>query len=171
MILYNNAFDLYHTIFRILHLLNKVSDDEVIEIDRIRIWDYYVLFTNEILKVKPKRDEKEFKKILEMLKANNNPYQQIYDQKKTLEKIKPYQLAALNSLASYNITEKDSLLREEIKINSSEILKKYVESVGDLSNREKNIVAIMTSVFRNISLQGNDGLKKRTDLIEYKYDE
>ena len=52
-----------------------------------------------------------------------------------------------------------------------EILKKYVESVGDLSNREKNIVAIMTSVFRNISLQGNDGLKKRTDLIEYKYDE
>ena len=90
MILYNNAFDLYHTIFRILHLLNKVSDDEVIEIDRIRIWDYYVLFTNEILKVKPKRDEKEFKKILEMLKANNNPYQQIYDQKKTLEKIKPY---------------------------------------------------------------------------------
>ena len=106
-----------------------------------------------------------------MLKANNNPYQQIYDQKKTLEKIKPYQLAALNSLASYNIIEKDSLLREEIKINSSEILKKYVESVGDLSNREKNIVAIMTSVFRNISLQGNDGLKKRTDLIEYKYDE
>jgi hypothetical protein len=171
MILYNNAFDLYHTIFRILHLLNKVRDDEVIEIDRIRIWDYYVLFTNEILKVKPKRDEKEFKKILEMLKANNNPYQQIYDQKKTLEKIKPYQLAALNSLASYNIIEKDSLLREEIKINSSEILKKYVESVGDLSSREKNIVAIMTSVFRNISLQGNDGLKKRTDLIEYKYDE
>ena len=106
-----------------------------------------------------------------MLKANNNPYQQIYDQKKTLEKIKPYQLAALNSLASYNIIEKDSLLREEIKINSLEILKKYVESVGDLSNREKNIVAIMTSVFRNISLQGNDGLKKRTDLIEYKYDE
>ena len=151
MILYNNAFDLYHTIFRILHLLNKVRDDEVIEIDRIRIWDYYVLFTNEILKVKPKRDEKEFKKILEMLKANNNPYQQIYDQKKTLEKIKPYQLAALNSLASYNIIEKDSLLREEIKINSSEILKKYVESVGDLSSREKNIVAKNLAKTRLIS--------------------
>ena len=117
MILYNNAFDLYHTIFRMLHLLSKIEEDKVIEIDRIRIWDYYLLFTNEILKVKPKRGEKEFKKILEMLKANNNPYQQIYDQKKTLEKIKPYQLAALNSLASYNIIEKDSLLREEIKIN------------------------------------------------------
>ena len=59
MILYNNAFDLYHTIFRILHLLNKVSDDEVIEIDRIRIWDYYLLFTNEIFNIKPIRNKKE----------------------------------------------------------------------------------------------------------------
>ncbi|MDO4881679.1 MAG: hypothetical protein Q3983_10390, partial [Capnocytophaga sp.] len=97
MILYNNAFDLYHTIFRILHLLNKVSDDEVIEIDRIRIWDYYVLFTNEILKIKPKRDERVFKDLLKELNIkNNNPYQQIYDSKKALEKIKPYQMTALN---------------------------------------------------------------------------
>ena len=172
MILYNNAFDLYHTIFRMLHLLSKIEEDKVIEIDRIRIWDYYLLFTNEIFSIKPTKNKKEYNQLLRKLNIKkNNPYQQIYDQKKTLEKITPYQLAALNSLASYNIIEKDSLLREEIKINSSEILKKYVESVGDLSSREKNIVAIMTSFFRNISLQGNDGLKKRTDLIEYKYDE
>ena len=172
MILYNNAFDLYHTIFRMLHLLSKIEEDKVIEIDRIRIWDYYLLFTNEIFNIKPIRNKKEYNQLLKKLNIKkNNPYQQIYDQRKTLEKIKPYQLSALNCLASYNIIDKDSLLREEIKINSSEILKKYVESVGDLSSREKNIVAIMTSFFRNISLQGNDGLKKRTDLIEYKYDE
>ena len=53
MILYNNAFDLYHTIFRMLHLLSKIEEDKVIEIDRIRIWDYYLLFTNEIFNINP----------------------------------------------------------------------------------------------------------------------
>jgi len=59
MILYNNAFDLYHTIFRMLHLLSKIEEDKVIEIDRIRIWDYYLLFTNEIFNIKPTKNKKE----------------------------------------------------------------------------------------------------------------
>ncbi|MFK8288935.1 ABC-three component system middle component 5 [Capnocytophaga canimorsus] len=172
MILYNNAFDLYHTIFRMLHLLNKVEDDKVIEIDRIRIWDYYLLFTNEILEIKPKKKEKEYRQLLKTLNIKkNNPYQQIYDQRKTLEKIKLYQMTALNCLASYNIIDKESLLKEEIKIISFELLKKYTESVGDLSDREKNIIAIMTSFFKDISLVGSNGLKERSNLIESKYDE
>ena len=172
MILYNNAFDLYHTIFRMLHLLSKIEDDKVIEIDRIRIWDYYLLFTNEIFNIKPIRNKKEYNQLLKKLNIKkNNPYQQIYDQRKTLEKIKPYQLSALNCLASYNIIDKEYLLKEEVKINSFDLLKGYIQSVGDLSDREKNIITIMTSFFRDISLIGNDGLKKRSNLMESKYDE
>ena len=172
MILYNNAFDLYHTIFRMLHLLSKIEDDKVIEIDRIRIWDYYLLFTNEIFNIKPTKNKKEYNQLLKELNIKkNNPYQQIYDQRKTLEKIKPYQLSALNCLASYNIIDKEYLLKEEVKINSFDLLKGYIQSVGDLSDREKNIITIMTSFFRDISLIGNDGLKKRSNLMESKYDE
>lgn len=172
MILYNNAFDLYHTIFRMLHLLSKIEDGKVIEIDRIRIWDYYLLFTNEIFNIKPIRNKKEYNQLLKKLNIKkNNPYQQIYDQRKTLEKIKPYQLSALNCLASYNIIDKEYLLKEEVKINSFDLLKGYIQSVGDLSDREKNIITIMTSFFRDISLIGNDGLKKRSNLMESKYDE
>lgn len=172
MILYNNAFDLYHTIFRMLHLLSKIEDGKVIEIDRIRIWDYYLLFTNEIFNIKPIRNKKEYNQLLKKLNIKkNNPYQQIYDQRKTLEKIKPYQLSALNCLASYNIIDKEYLFKEEVKINSFDLLKGYIQSVGDLSDREKNIITIMTSFFRDISLIGNDGLKKRSNLMESKYDE
>jgi len=89
MILYNNAFDLYHTIFRMLHLLSKIEEDKVIEIDRIRIWDYYLLFTNEIFNIKPRKNKKEYNQLLKELNIKkNNPYQQIYDQRKTLEKNK-----------------------------------------------------------------------------------
>ena len=172
MILYNNAFDLYHTIFRMLHLLSKIEDDKVIEIDRIRIWDYYLLFTNEIFNIKPRKNKKEYNQLLKELNIKkNNPYQQIYDQRKTLEKIKPYQLSALNCLASYNIIDKEYLLKEEVKINSFDLLKRYTQSAGDLSDREKNIITIMTSFFRDISLIGNNGLKERSNLMESKYDE
>lgn len=172
MILYNNAFDLYHTIFRMLHLLSKIEKDKVIEIDRIRIWDYYLLFTNEIFNIKPTKNKKEYNQLLKELNIKkNNPYQQIYDQRKTLEKIKPYQLSALNCLASYNIIDKEYLLKEEVKINSFDLLKRYTQSAGDLSDREKNIITIMTSFFRDISLIGNNGLKERSNLMESKYDE
>jgi len=172
MILYNNAFDLYHTIFRMLHLLSKIEEDKVIEIDRIRIWDYYLLFTNEIFNIKPRKNKKEYNQLLKELNIKkNNPYQQIYDQRKTLEKIKPYQLSALNCLASYNIIDKEYLLKEEVKINSFDLLKRYTQSTGDLSDREKNIIIIMTSFFRDISLIGNNGLKERSNLMESKYDE
>ena len=166
MILYNNAFDLYHTI------LSKIEKDKVIEIDRIRIWDYYLLFTNEIFNIKPRKNKKEYNQLLKELNIKkNNPYQQIYDQRKTLEKIKPYQLSALNCLASYNIIDKEYLLKEEVKINSFDLLKRYTQSAGDLSDREKNIITIMTSFFRDISLIGNNGLKERSNLMESKYDE
>ena len=172
MILYNNAFDLYHTIFRMLHLLSKIEKDKVIEIDRIRIWDYYLLFTNEIFNIKPRKNKKEYNQLLKELNIKkNNPYQQIYDQRKTLEKIKPYQLSALNCLASYNIIDKEYLLKEEVKINSFDLLKRYTQSAGVLSDREKNIITIMTSFFRDISLIGNNGLKERSNLMESKYDD
>lgn len=171
MILYNNAFDLYHSIFRLLHLLNKLDQNQIIEVDKIRIWDYYLLFPNEIFKIKPKRNETDFKRLLKDLNVNkNNPYQQIYDERKTLEKIKPYQISALNCLASYNIIDKEVLLEDRVKIKSIEILKQYSNSVGELSNREKNIIAIVTSYFYDISLFGNNGLKSRSNLLESKYD-
>ena len=131
-----------------------------------------LLFTNEIFNIKPRKNKKEYNQLLKELNIKkNNPYQQIYDQRKTLEKIKPYQLSALNCLASYNIIDKEYLLKEEVKINSFDLLKRYTQSAGDLSDREKNIITIMTSFFRDISLIGNNGLKERSNLMESKYDE
>lgn len=171
MILYNNAFDLYHAIFRLLHLLNKVASSKRTEVDRLRIWDFYLLFPSQIFSIKPKKNEKELKELLKNLNIKkDNPYQKVYDQRKTLEKVKPYQMAALSCLASYKIIDKESLSEGVVSITSQEILEKYVRSIGDLSMRELNIITIVTSVFYDISLTGEGGLKARTNLIESKYD-
>lgn len=102
MIVYNQAFDLYHAIFRILHFLNRFQAGDIIEVDRLRIWDFYLLFPNKINDIRLKQYESEIRKIKkEFIKDSDNPYEMITDERKIFERIKPYELNALNCIASY----------------------------------------------------------------------
>ncbi len=171
MIVYNQAFDLYHSIFRIIHLLKKFDDGSTIETERIRIWDFYFLFPNKIKEIRLKRDEADIRKLRkQFIKDSNNPYELITENRKIFEKIRPYQLAALNCLASYGIIDKLSLSEQQVKIINKSILNQFVENFEELTPKERNTVALMTSHFYMMSLFGTEGLKNRTDLVESKYD-
>lgn len=54
MIIYNQAFDLYHCIFRILNFLNRFNPSDIIEVDKLRIWDFYFLFPNKVYDIRLK---------------------------------------------------------------------------------------------------------------------
>ena len=171
MIIYNQAFDLYHTVYRMLQLLTHFESSEYVEIDRLRIWDFYLLFPSKIYELKPKRNEKDLKeKLKQFTIKKNNPYERVYNDRIVLEKIKPYQISALNCLVSYGIIDKDLLLLDRISIISREILKDYSDKFEELSAREKNLITILISDFYQIDMPGKDGLKAKTNLMESKYD-
>ena len=171
MIVYNQAFDLYHTIFRLLHFLNKFENQTILEVERVRIWDFYLLFPNKIHEIRLKQDESDIRKIRkEFIKDSNNPYERITENRKIFEKIKPYQQAALNCIASYGIIDKSLLNQQRISIINKDILIEFVRNFEELSPKERNVIALMTSHFNQVSLFGTDGLKNRTNLIESKYD-
>lgn len=171
MIVYNQAFDLYHTIFRLLNFLNKFEADAIIEVERIRIWDFYLLFPSKIHDIRLKQNESDIRRIRkEFIKDSNNPYEKITENRKIFEKIKPYQLAALNCIASYDIIDKTALNQQRVVVKNKDILTKFVGEFDDLSHKEKNVIALMTSHFNQVSLFGSDGLKNRTNLMESKYD-
>lgn len=171
MIVYNQAFDLYHTIFRILQFLNRFDNGVLIEIERLRIWDFYLLFPSKIHDIRLKQNEADIRKIRKtFIKDSNNPYEKITEERKIFEKIKPYQLAALNCIASYGIIDKSLLNQQRISILNMEILKQFINKFEDLSIKEKNVISLMTSHFNQVSLYGTDGLKSRTNLMESKYD-
>lgn len=171
MIVYNQAFDLYHTIFRFLQFLNKFDNGTEIEIERLRIWDFYLLFPNRIHEIRLKKNESDIRKIRNsFVKDSNNPYEKITEDRKIFEKIKPYQLAALNCIASYNIINKEYLSKNIISISNKALIEEFVTKFEKLSAKEFNVISLMTSHFRLMSLFGTDGLKSRTNLIESKYD-
>jgi hypothetical protein len=171
MRMYNQAFDLYHTIFRIFQFLNRFNSDDLIEVDRLRIWDFYLLFPNKIHEVKLKKEEGDIRKLRNnYISKKDNPYEAVYENRKVFEKIKPYQRAALNCIASYGIINKEMLQQNRIVIINKDVLNKYISELGELSPKEKNIISLLTSHFYLMSLYGTDGLKDRTNLMESKYD-
>ncbi|WP_278717349.1 MULTISPECIES: ABC-three component system middle component 5 [Bacteroides] len=170
MIIYHPAFDLYHTVYRMLQLLIHLKSYETIEVERLRIWDFYMLFPEKISTIKLKREEKDIKDLIRtFIPPKNNPYEKVYDNRKMFEKIKPYQMAALKSLASYGIINKDYLVNNHISPLANLSENQFL-CIGELSSREKNAMALLTSHFYQMSLFGANGLKDRSGLMEYKYD-
>ena len=171
MIIYNQAFDLYHCVFRIMNLLNKFDIGQLVEIDRIRIWDFYLLFPDKVYDIRLKKDEDDIRDLRKKyIRKRNNPYEHTPEDRKIFEKLKPYQLSALNCLASYEIINKENLALNRVSIDKKNILEAYIKQIGALPLTQRNLVSLLTSHFYQISLFGKDGLKSRTNLIESKYD-
>ena len=169
--IYNQAFDLYHCIFRISQFLGRFESGDIIEVDKLRIWDFYLLFPDKIHNIRLKKNESDINKLRKLyIKRVDNPYEDILEDRKIFAKIKPYQLSALNCLASYGILNKELLIKHHVSIENKELLNKYLAQLEELSPKEKNIISLMTTHFYKISLYGKDGLKDRTNLMESKYD-
>lgn len=168
MIVYNQAFDIYHTIFRIVSLLNYYKG-ESLEIERLRIWDFYLAFPREVSNIRfgVKPEDAQIKKIFP---KKDNPYQRIINPSKLFGRMQPYQLIAIKTLASYGIVNKDYLVLNRITTVNKELLQEFMGVYGDYTEREENIIKIMTSYFNLMPLYGNKGLKSRTNLLESRYD-
>lgn len=160
---------MYHTVFRLLQFLNRFDTEIQIEVDRLRIWDFYLLFPDKIQDITFERDIIKLRK--QYIRETNNPYEKITEDRKIFEKIKPYQLAALNCIASYGIIEKSVLNQQRILITNKNLLNEFVNNFGELPAKEQNVISLMTGHFFKMSMFGKDGLKQRTNLIESKYDE
>lgn len=171
MLVYNQAFDVYHCVYRMVSILSYFDRGDSVELDRLRIWDYYFLFPHEVQQIRLKRDEKDIKALIQnVIKAKENPYNQLIDGRKVFEKIRPYQMNALKCLVSYGIINSDYLTTNRIQKVSPELLKKHEERFVKMKETERNVMKLMTSHFYLMSMYGDYGLKQRTGLLEYKYD-
>lgn len=166
MLVYHSAFDMYHCVYRMIQLLSNLKHDFV-ELERLRIWDYYLAFPNEMAKIKFERDNKDIKNLFP---DKYNPYEVVLDGKIIFEKMKPYQLVAIKTLASHGLIDKNYLSENRVTKIEEKFSKNILEQFEPLSDRENNIIKIMTTYFYNMPLYGEKGLKDRTNLLEYRYD-
>lgn len=171
MTMYNHAFDLYHCIYRIIHILMRLEENDILESDRLRIWDFYLLFPSKVYEIRLGNDLKEIAKLRKQyITKGDNPYDTVHDGRKFLERLRPYQMGALTCLSSYGILNAQRLLNNEIEILNKEKLIELVKHVSELPTEEKNTLSWLCLFFKTFPMNGNNGVKSRTKLLISKYD-
>ena len=71
---YNPAFDLYHSIYRMAHIAAKLDGGENLEVDKARIWDFYLLFPDKVYSIHLHKNEEKIKELRNTITRQNNPY-------------------------------------------------------------------------------------------------
>ena len=171
MITYNPAFDLYHCIYRMAHIVQCLSDGECFEVEKVRIWDFYLLFPSKLYDVSLRQTEDDLREARrQYIKANKSPYEYSGDNRKLFEWIRPFQVSALNCLVSCGIISKDAYLNSQVCVCDRQALADFVARAGEISVREQNALSFLGLLSRHMSLASIDGLKARTRLLEFKYD-
>ncbi|MEZ4942256.1 MAG: ABC-three component system middle component 5 [Saprospiraceae bacterium] len=167
MLIYHPAFDIYNCVFRMLQLLFHMKREEV-ELDRLRIWDFYLTFPNEARLISYPSSLSELKKIFRNKAAN--PYEDLIDSKRIFERMKSFQISALKSIASYGLIDSKLLTKNIVRRTEKEIPKELADKFADVTIEKANVIKLMIG-FWEIPLYGKFGLKDRTGLIEFKYDQ
>jgi len=167
MLVYHPAFDIYNCVFRILQLLTHMKQEEV-ELDRLRIWDFYLTFPNEARNISYPSTLSELKGIFK--KQTPNPYEDLIDPKRIIERMKSFQISALKCIASYGLIDSKLLAKNIIKRTQKEIPKELSDKFTELTIEKANIIKLIVG-FWELPLYGRSGLKDRTGLIEFKYDQ
>ena len=168
MLTYQPQNDVYNGIFRILSLLMYDTTREY-HIDLLRILDFYYIFPNFICDIKfPSnliKDKAIFKKYSDNLYFIKGQKKQIFY---TLTKV---QDSSLNILFSKNILDCSLYKKEIIKLNANIDFAPFLyEQIMYRNTENKDIIDFLINKLSKIDFLGENGLKARTGLMEYKYD-
>lgn len=167
MLIYTPSQDCYHAAFRSLQILEEHKDTPI-DVDRIRILDFYLLFPAELVKLKFPRSllsyRSEFKK-------NFAPYESIQNASRLFSQLQPLQMAALYALAARNLLDKDLLQKHRlVKRTQLPIEPTLLSALKKRTLQMGNLVYFLAHELEPIPFGGPGGLKDRSGLLEHRYD-
>ncbi|MGI2177884.1 ABC-three component system middle component 5 [Shewanella frigidimarina] len=144
----------------------KLLELEHFEFGRLRIYDFLFLFPDFIGSIEFPR-AKGIATLKITAKKISHTYERLPDGKRLFSEMGDYHIQALQILEAKGIfTEKNGIISVTNKLNSDTLLNIF-EGNQYIDNEfyKKLIVTLNT-----VSFFGDSGLKKRTGLMEYRYD-
>lgn len=165
MLIYNPAHDIYHTMFRILLLSSQIV--ESIEIDKLKILDFYYVYPMELLNIKKPKGFKTYEKFL---RAEINNYDRVINPKRVFYKMNSIQYQAMKVLVAYGHFDSENFENGMVKVTEKPLGKDFQTLIDKSTEANMNLIMLLTGPIAEIDLYGHLGLKERTGLIEFRYD-
>lgn len=165
MLIYNPAYDIYHTMYRIILLSSRIA--KTIEIDKLKILDFYYVYPTELLDIKKPVG---FKKYEKFLKPEKNKYDRINNPKRIFYKMNSIQFQAMKILVAYGYLDSESFENGMVKVTEKSLGEEFQKMVEKSVELNTNLITLLAGPIADIDLYGHLGLKQRTGLIEFRYD-
>lgn len=164
MLIYHPAYDAYHCLFRMIALIDHVNE---IEVDKARILDFYLIFPALLAEVRMPHNYSPIKK---EAKKYSNDYRNPINSSSTFRDMHEIQMAAIRCLAATGLIELESLEKGIIERANKSIPDGLLLSMRDFLNEKKDVYIFIINTLSQFHLTGKDGLKDRTNLMEFRYD-
>ena len=169
MISYQPALDRYHTIFRMLALVDCTSSCLPIEVDKIRMLDFYLAFPFRLEAFKVKQAHTAIKKVGKAYRSER-PYGGIPDDMSLFLRMAPVQTLAMDTLAAHDFIGPDAYKKGVIIRGDTELPDQVTESIAAYLADRSILFEAVRILACDYVLLGDDGLKRRSGLMEHKYD-
>jgi len=166
---YNEAFDPYHAVFRLMRLWQGCSMKEKTHFDMVRILDFYLLFPFRLQNMSFFAADRGWRRISRTYE-DRAPYGQLPDDQSIFSRMEPFQRAAVTSLVSTGVLSAEAWANEYIEFADVKLPPDMVNRCAERNATMQDIVDVLCSIRERYPLLGPDGLKRRTGLLEYRYD-
>lgn len=166
---YEPAFDPLHTMFRAFRLREGLGQPFRLPRDLFRILDFYLLFPASLQNVRFRPEHQRLKRQAAGTKRAP-PYGQRPNDAMLFERMRPFQNAALDTLALQGFFSNEALNEGWVAPGEKPWPPELALRVEATNAEEANLIAALRTMASEYLLEGANGLKDRTGLLEHRYD-
>lgn len=167
MLLYHPAQDANHCVFRTLLLLEH-SVHENIDFDLYRLLDFYVLFPHLLKHIKPLPTE--LRAYKHLLSEIPEPFESMRNTKRIMYEIESIQTVAIHNLLAKRLLDIDSYKLNQLQRTTEPIPSELLAAIQSTELAQKEWFRVIANELPAINFGGKNGLKKRSGLMEFRYD-
>ncbi|KVT83340.1 ABC-three component system middle component 5 [Burkholderia ubonensis] len=164
MLIYHPAYDAYHCVFRMLLIAEHVKG---LETDKARLLDFYLVFPGLVRKI---RLPDSLRELRAQAKKVVNVYRDPVSEASTFQEMRHIQEAALRAIAASGLLEMGAFSAGYISRSKASLPSSLAEKLTAFLEESGPIATGVLKGLSEIPLLGHDGLKHRTQLMEYRYD-
>ncbi|MDB2438747.1 hypothetical protein N9W89_08540 [Hellea sp.] len=167
---YEGAFDAYHTIHRYLRIFLGLPEVEKVEQDRLRIADFYLAFPESLKNFKGQRGDMKIRR-LAINEIQISRYGLLPDEVTLFNRMESTQEAAFSTLAKAGYINGEQFSQGWIAPQIDAIPSSLKESCILSLQARPMLMAVQRSILTSYKLLGKGGLKDRSGLMDFRYDD
>lgn len=169
MILYHPATDFFHCWMRIATMVDRLGNDSI-EYDRARIIDYYLCFPHALLQCRLPASFSN--KVRKSVHALDKRYEDDLSIHQAFQQMRAIQHQVVMDMVGRGLLERTAYLEGLLVVSdSSQAHDVLVQVTAKWSGKESEARSTIIDALGSLSLNGHNGLKARSGLLEYRYDQ